>query len=97
MLHYANMHGLGMQTSFMNYKCNVQRFFNYHVTAIDTFIKRNIYIMHMHGRPQKFFQGGATSTFRFTFFRLRKMLCKWAFAKRFTLSSSGVTDGGPRG
>ena len=56
-----------MQTSFMNYKCNVQRFFNYHVTAIDTFIKRNIYIMHMHGRPQKFFQGGQRRHFALPF------------------------------
>jgi len=36
------MQGLGMQTFFMNYKRNVQRFFNYHVTVLETFIKRNI-------------------------------------------------------
>jgi len=27
---------------FMNYKCNIQRFFNYHVTVVETFIKRNV-------------------------------------------------------
>jgi len=32
------MHGRGMQTVFYE----VQRFFNYHVTVVETFIKRNI-------------------------------------------------------
>jgi len=27
---------------FMNWKCNVQRFFNYHVTVVEAFIKPNI-------------------------------------------------------
>jgi len=26
----------------MIYKCNLQRFFNYHVTVVETFIKRDI-------------------------------------------------------
>jgi len=29
------------------------------------------------------FLGGATSTFRLSFFRLRTMQCKWTFKKRF--------------
>jgi len=40
-----------------------------------------------HGRPQKFFQVGATSTFRLSFFRWRTIECKWTFTKRFTLSA----------
>jgi len=35
-----------------------------------------------HGRPQKFFHGEATSTFRLSFFR-QTMRCKWSFTKRF--------------
>jgi len=33
------------------------------------------------------FPGGATSTFRLSFFRLRTMQCKWTFTKRFTLTT----------
>jgi len=43
------MHGLGMQTVFVNKKCNVQTYFNYHVTVVDTFIKRNT-VMRMVDR-----------------------------------------------
>jgi len=32
------------------------------------------------------FPGGETSTFRLSFFRLRKTQCKWTFTKRFSLS-----------
>ena len=32
------------------------------------------------------FPKGATSTFRLSFFRLRKAQCKWTFTKRFTFS-----------
>jgi len=39
---------IGMQTVLMNLKCNVQRYFNYHVTVVETFIKCNIYC-NAHG------------------------------------------------
>jgi len=45
------------------------------------------HIDHYHGCPQKVFQGGATSTFRLSFFRLRTMQWKLTFTKRLTLST----------
>ena len=46
-----------------------------------------------HGRPQKFFQGGATSKFFFILYRLLTMQCTWTFTKRFTLSTKLVCAG----
>ena len=43
-----------------------------------------------HGRPQKFFQGRATSTFCLCFSKLLTMQYKWTLTKRFTLHTSQI-------
>jgi len=48
----CNICGLRMQTVFfMNFKYSVQRFFNCHITVVETFIKCNIHYMlyNTHG------------------------------------------------
>jgi len=41
--HYASLcMDVECKLFFMTWKCNVQRFFNYHVTLVETFIKHNI-------------------------------------------------------
>ena len=47
----------------------------------------------IHGRLQKYFQGGGNVVILLTLYRLLTMPCKWTFTKRFTLSTPLVCAG----